>query len=301
RVPSAFKRYCTWLIAGYDMGIGPHSSRSVGGLITCTCPQRCPELLPRSRYQRPPGQGSIFIGNGLPPGICPSAPSSSRTASKVSSIGAAISISLRISKASTDWRSLVSVVMMLLSWDWEALISGLLSRSSLGAFLNSVELMAPELFEGFHPVMHGFQLPGFEVVQALLALLRHRDDADLAQHAEVLGDSRLRQPERHDYRPDSQRSAPRQQIDDLPPPWLGNGVEYVGCCCCSRHRSNYIPIWEYIKPESAFCIELTLSANRCCSSCITPCEEGGALRPSRPPPASESAARLRPLRPDPYT
>ena len=101
--------------AAYDIMSGPQISRSVGRLMTCTWPQRWPELLPRSRYQRPPGHGSIFIGNGLPPGICPSGPSSSSMASKAMSIGAEISISLPISKDSTDCRSLVSVFMIVLS------------------------------------------------------------------------------------------------------------------------------------------------------------------------------------------
>ena len=76
------------------MNIGPHSSRSVGGLMTCTCPQRWPALLPRSRYHRPPGHCSITMGNGLPSGICPPGPISSSIASNAISIGAAISISL---------------------------------------------------------------------------------------------------------------------------------------------------------------------------------------------------------------
>src|SRR5262249_30234999 len=105
-----------WLIAGYDIAIGPQISRSVGGLITCTCPHRCPALLPRSRNQRPPGHGSIFRESNLPLGICPSGPSSSSTASKVTSRGAAILISLRMSKVSTGSRSLVWVIMALLSW-----------------------------------------------------------------------------------------------------------------------------------------------------------------------------------------
>jgi hypothetical protein len=52
----------------------------------------------------------------------------------------------------------------------------------------------------------------------------------------VFGDGGLRQPERQDNRPDRQRSAPRQEIEDLPPPRLGDGVEYVGGGCCSRHE-----------------------------------------------------------------
>src|SRR5262249_44291042 len=94
--------------------------------------------------------------------------------------------------------------------------------------------MAPQMFEGLHPVMHGFQLPGFEVVKSLLPLLRHREHTDLAQHTEMLGDRGLRQPERYDYCPHCQPSAASEQIDDLPPPRLGNGVKDIsrgGCTC----------------------------------------------------------------------
>ena len=43
------------------MNIGPLSSSSTGGLITCTCPQRWPMPLPRSRNHRPPGHCSRII------------------------------------------------------------------------------------------------------------------------------------------------------------------------------------------------------------------------------------------------
>ena len=41
--------------------MGPLSSSSTGGLITCTCPHRWPMPLPRSRNQRPPGHCSSVI------------------------------------------------------------------------------------------------------------------------------------------------------------------------------------------------------------------------------------------------
>ena len=90
----------------------------------------------------------------------------------------------------------------------------------LSALLDAVELMAPELFKGLDPVMHSFQLLRFEVVDALFALLDHRDHADLAQHAQVLRDRRLRKPQREYQRSHSQGPAPRQQLDNLPPTLL---------------------------------------------------------------------------------
>lgn len=89
-LPSAASWYCTKLIAPPGVNIGPHISRSVGGLITCTCPKRRLALWPRSRNQRPPGQGSITSGNDVPSGSSADRPSSSNTASNTISGGAAI-------------------------------------------------------------------------------------------------------------------------------------------------------------------------------------------------------------------
>ena len=77
----------------------------------------------------------------------------------------------------------------------------------LGTLLDAVELMRPELFKGLYPVMHRFQLLRFQVVHALFALLDHRDHADLAQHAQVFRDSRLRKSQRCDQRSNSQGPA----------------------------------------------------------------------------------------------
>ena len=49
----------------------------------------------------------------------------------------------------------------------------MMSYPALSALLDAVELMAPELFKCFYPVMHRFQLLRFEVVHALFALLDH--------------------------------------------------------------------------------------------------------------------------------
>jgi hypothetical protein len=117
----------------------------------------------------------------------------------------------------------------------------LFTRLALSALLDAVELMAPELFKGLYPVMHSFQLLRFQVVHALFALLDHGDHADLAQHAKVLRDSRLREPERYDQRSDSQGPAPRKQLDNLAPTGLGDGVEYVGCSRRTRHASIIFP------------------------------------------------------------
>jgi hypothetical protein len=66
----------------------------------------------------------------------------------------------------------------------------------------------------------------------------------------VLRDSRLRKAQGRDQRSDGQGTSPRQQLDNLSPNWLSNGVEYVGCGLRTRHVSYHIPVWEYVKPTS---------------------------------------------------
>src|SRR6516165_5607343 len=219
---------------------GPQISRSVGGLMTCTWPQRWPELLPRSRYQRPPGHGSIFIGtacrraSALPGPARPARPrrrfrSAPRSPSPCGSR-----------------ENRLTAVPCPFSCSSFPGFGGcrridLFTRPALGALLDAVQLLAPELFKGLDPVVHSFQLLRLEAVDTLLAVLEHRHQADLAQHAEVLGDRRLREAQRNDQRSDGQGPAPRQQLDDLPPPGLGDGVEDVGGGWRPRHASIIFP------------------------------------------------------------
>ena len=104
----------------------------------------------------------------------------------------------------------------------------LFACSLLGALFDTVELVAPERFEGFCPVVHSFQLLGFQIVNALFALLYDRDQADFAEHAKVLRDGRLRKLQRYDQRSNCQGSSPRKQLDNLSATGLGDRVEYVG-------------------------------------------------------------------------
>src|SRR5580693_9694633 len=86
--PSASdSRYCKLETAARDMNNGPVISSRVGRLIACTDPQKCPLLLPRSRYHLPPGQASIFMGKGLPSGVSLCGPICSSNALKVVSSG----------------------------------------------------------------------------------------------------------------------------------------------------------------------------------------------------------------------
>src|SRR6185369_4010281 len=68
RVPpsTSLSRYCTFETMGNEANNGPANSSSVGRLMAWTFAQKCPLPSPRSRYQRPPGQASIFMLSDLP-------------------------------------------------------------------------------------------------------------------------------------------------------------------------------------------------------------------------------------------
>src|SRR6185312_4863753 len=87
------------------MNSGPLISSSVGRLIACTWPHRCPLLSPRSRNHLPPGHGSIFIGKGLPSGVSPSGPICSSSAAKV------------VSRLARTWISLIMTIVKFSSAD----------------------------------------------------------------------------------------------------------------------------------------------------------------------------------------
>jgi hypothetical protein len=67
------------------MNSGPLISSSVGRLMACTTPQKWPLLPPKSRYHRPPGHGSSFIGIGLSSAVSLHGPSCSNNAANVAS------------------------------------------------------------------------------------------------------------------------------------------------------------------------------------------------------------------------
>ena len=58
----------------------------------------------------------------------------------------------------------------------------------------------------------------------MLGLFADGDDAHLPQHAEVFETAGCGSPSAR-TRPDRQAALPRQQVNDLPPPRLGNGVK----------------------------------------------------------------------------
>src|SRR5579871_5371005 len=146
---------------------GPETSSSVGRLMACTWPQWWPLLLPRSRYQRPPGHGSIFSGMGTPSGVVLPGPSWVSIASKVTSSDARtwISLSSWITKSSI----LVAVKIIFapwfeFSWGIRFLVCG-----AFGQLFDLVELVLPEALEGASPLVEradGFGIGSVEHVAA---------------------------------------------------------------------------------------------------------------------------------------
>ena len=118
---------------------------------------------------------------------------------------------------------------------------------ALGADFDAVEVVSPEALILLHPVMDRFQLLGVKAIQAKLSSLGHRNNSNFSEHAEVLRNGWLWNPERFDHLADSALVSVHQQVDNFASPRLGNCVEYVGGCRCSGHQLDYIPISEYVK------------------------------------------------------
>jgi hypothetical protein len=115
-------------------------------------------------------------------------------------------------------------------------------RDWRSALFYAIYLMAPVLFKLFCPVMHKFKFPGLNLVKTLLTLFGYGNQPDFAQHAEVLRDGRLGQPQRYDQCADRNRPAPGEKFNDLTPPRLRDGVENVAGCCSTWHEDKYIPM-----------------------------------------------------------
>ena len=111
----------------------------------------------------------------------------------------------------------------------------------LGPRTDPVELMIPMPFECFNPVVNWPQLFVIDFIHATLALLTDRNKPHLSQYAQMFRDGRLRQPQRQDNRPDCQVPVLRQQLNNLPPSRLCDGIENVGGGGCSCHACSIFP------------------------------------------------------------
>src|SRR5579871_2947951 len=176
---------------------GPETSSSVGRLMACTWPQWWPLLLPRSRYQRPPGHGSIFSGMGMPSGVVLPGPSWVSIASKVTSREARIWISL------SSWitKSSILVAVKIIFAPWFEISWGIgifLGGVAFGQLFDLVELVLPEALEGAGPFVERANRFGVGLVKHVAAIAADVDQADVLENAKVLGDGRLLDVERVD-------------------------------------------------------------------------------------------------------
>src|SRR5215469_16879879 len=184
---SSLRRYCRLLVTGCDMNRGPQSSSSVGRLIAWTLAQKWPLPLPRSRYQRPPGHGSMVIGMATPSRRSLKGPSCSRSAAKVASRLALTWISCVTSMVSAS--RLNAGELMVVSCLGNGLLT--LTLAGLRPLLDAGELVLPMAFEGARPVMQRSDGAGVGAVEHLAAVAANFDQADFEQNAKVLRNGRL--------------------------------------------------------------------------------------------------------------
>src|SRR5258708_39206339 len=91
----------------------------------------------------------------------------------------------------------------------------------LGAFLDAVQVMPPETLELAAPLVERPDRLGVGAIEHLAPVAAHADEADVAQHAEVLRDGGL--PDAQGGRDVSHRPLPESEIaQDLPAPRLGD-------------------------------------------------------------------------------
>src|SRR5436190_17610103 len=214
---------------GIDMKSGPVTSSSVGRLIACTCPQKCPLSSPRSRYQRPPGRASSTMGIGTPATPVLPGPICSRSASKVASRDARTWIS--------SWRS--SVRLSSVGAVRATVSPPLCLWVSFGALLHARQLVTPVLLEDACPFVKGTNGVRVRAVEHLPAIAPDVDESDMPQHLEVLRHGRLTDSEPRDDVADV--TLARRQVDeDVAALRFSDGVEDVGGRRGARHEREYI-------------------------------------------------------------
>ena len=215
--------------------------------MDCTCPHRWPVLFPRSRNQRPPGHGSIFIGIGVPfPALRCMAPICSMIVSNTISIGAAIFSSLYhfeclnnllFGKAARhNYFSLSECRFLCQTGD----------HLAFGPLLDPVEVVSPEALILLHPVVYRLQLLGIQPVKTSCPRLV-TDTIPTLRSTPRCFDTAGWGIAGTDHVADRVLLAIDKQVDNFAPARFGDRIEYVSCCSCSGHQSQYIPIWEYVK------------------------------------------------------
>src|SRR5436190_8034911 len=105
---------------------------------------------------------------------------------------------------------------------------------ALGAFLDSIELIAPVAFEESGPFMERPERRGVRSIQDLPPVAAGADDADVPQHSQVLRHGGLRQLQRVDdfvYR----SLIAGDELENRASLRFGNRVEDVGARCGPGH------------------------------------------------------------------
>ena len=114
--------------------------------------------------------------------------------------------------------------------------------------LDSIKLVIPVTLEEAGPFMEGADGFGVGAVELLAALAAHPDEAEVAQHAKMLGDRGLFEAEgNHDI---ANGAFSCGEIDqDFAPAGFGDRVEGIGSGACSGHDEtlhSYIGICQEI-------------------------------------------------------
>src|SRR3954469_23870922 len=89
------------------------------------------------------------------------------------------------------------------------------------------EPLGPGPLVAAHPVVDGLERRAVDPVDPPATLVAHLDRPDRAQDAQVLRDLGLSEPERAGELADGALTA-GEEVEDLPPARLGDGVEGVG-------------------------------------------------------------------------
>src|ERR1700730_849970 len=127
--------------------------------------------------------------------------------------------------------------LMFISSDWDdfEILFGLLA--GLRALFHAGQLMPPVSLKRAGPFMERADRLGVGAIEHLAAIAAHVHEADLEQHAKVLGDGRLRQVESGD---DVVYGAllGYEEAQNVAAAGFGHGVEGVGSGGSARHGRN---------------------------------------------------------------
>src|SRR5579864_502154 len=113
-----------------------------------------------------------------------------------------------------------------------------LALGALGALLDAAQLVPPEALELARPVVERPERIGVGAVEHPAPVAAHVDQADVAEHAEVLRDGRLLDAQAGRDLPD-RTLLEREKAQDLPAPRFGDRVEGVRGGGGARHGSDY--------------------------------------------------------------